>query len=87
MLEFNGKKPIRKNLTIEPIVLSDKQNQQLDKIMKSKKGTIYKRWKVRKVMISNTGSAGGSCCICRKLTNTYSKVSCRRLLSSSKILF
>jgi hypothetical protein len=62
MLEFNGKKPIRKNLTIEPIALSDEQNQELDKIMTSKKGSMYKRWKVRKTMISNTGSAGGSCC-------------------------
>ena len=40
MLEFNGKKPIRKNLTIEPIVLSNEQNQELDKIMTSKKGSL-----------------------------------------------
>jgi len=38
LLEFNGKRPLRKNLTVEPIVLSDEQNQQLDKIMRSKKG-------------------------------------------------
>ena len=71
MLEFNGKKPIKKNLTVEPIALSDKQNQQLEKIMKSKKGSIYKRWELRKVMFSNTGnntgSAGGSCCSCGQL--------------------
>ena len=38
MLEFNGKKPILKNLTIESIMLPEEQNQQLDRIMKSKKG-------------------------------------------------
>ena len=63
MLEFNGKRPLKKNLTIEPIALSDTQNQQLNKIMASKK----KRYKVRKVMFSSTGSAGGSCCICKNL--------------------
>ena len=67
MLEFNGKRPILKNLTIEHIVLSNEQNQQLDKIMKSKKGSIYKRFQLRKVMFSNTGRAGGSCCICKNL--------------------
>ena len=56
MLEFNGKRPILKNLTIEPIGLSAEQNQELDKIMTSKKGTLYKRYTVRKTMISNTGS-------------------------------
>ena len=66
MLEFNGKKPILKNLTIESIMLPEEQNQLLDRIMKSKKGSIYKRWKVRKAMLSSTGS-GGLCCICRKL--------------------
>ena len=45
MIEFNGNNPIRKNLTIEPIVLSNEQNQELDKIMRSKNGSIvYKRW-------------------------------------------
>ena len=58
VLEFNGKKPIRKNLTIEPIALSNEQNQQLDKIMKSKKESLYKHYKLRKTMINNTGSAG-----------------------------
>ena len=67
MLEFMGKKPIRKNLTIEPIMLSAEQNQQLEKIMASKKGTIYKHWKVRKVMINNIGNAVGYCCSCRQL--------------------
>ena len=67
VLEFNGKRPIRKNLTIEPIALSDEQNQQLEQIMTSKKGSMYKRWRLRKTMINSTGSAGGCCCICRKL--------------------
>ena len=67
MLEFNGKKPILKNLIIEPIMLSAEQNQELDKIMRSKKGDIYKRWKLRQTMINSTGSAGGSCCICENL--------------------
>ena len=53
LLEFNGKKPILKNLIIEPIMLSDQQNQQLEEIMKSKKGNIYKRFALRKVMINN----------------------------------
>ncbi len=65
-MEFNGKKPIRKNLTIEPIMLPEEQNQMLDKIMASKKNTVYKRWKLRKALISNTGS-GGLCCICRNV--------------------
>ena len=39
-LEFNGKKPIRKNLTVEPIMLSDEQNQQLDRIIKCTKKEI-----------------------------------------------
>ncbi len=69
MLEFLGKKPIRKNLTIEPISLSDEQHQQLDKIMTSKKGIIYKHYAIRNVMINNTGggSAGGRCSSCRQL--------------------
>ncbi len=41
VLEFNGKRPIRKNLTIEPIALSDEQNQQLEQIMTSKKGSMH----------------------------------------------
>ena len=44
MLEFNGKRPILKNLTIEPIMLSAAQIQQLDEIMEFKKGTVYKHW-------------------------------------------
>ena len=69
MLEFNGKRPIRKNLPIEPIILSDKQNQQLDKIMKSEKSNVYKRYMVRKTVFNSTGSgsAGGSCCVCENL--------------------
>jgi len=54
MLEFMGKKPILKNLTIQPIGLSDEQNQMLDRIMKSNKGTLYKHYAIRKRMISNT---------------------------------
>ena len=63
MLEFMGKKPILKNLTIEPIALSNEQNQILDKIIASKKGTLYKHYAIRKVMMNNTGggSAGGHC--------------------------
>ena len=38
MLEFMGKKPIRKNLTIGPILLSKEQNQQLEKVISSQKG-------------------------------------------------
>ena len=33
LLEFNGKRPILKNLTIEPIALSNEQNQELGKII------------------------------------------------------
>ena len=63
MLEFNGKRPILKNLIIEPIALSDEQNQELDKIIASKKGTLQKHYAIRKVMMNNTGggSAGGCC--------------------------
>ena len=47
MLEFNGKKPIRKNLTIEPITLTEEQNQQLEQIMKSKKGSLVQTVEVK----------------------------------------
>ena len=67
MLEFNGKKPILKNLTIDPIPLSNEQHQQLDKIISSKKASVYKDWKVRSIMINSTGSTMGYCCGCRKL--------------------
>ena len=56
MLEFNGKKPILKNLTIDPIPLSNEQHQQLDKIISSKKASVYKDWKVRSIMINRTGT-------------------------------
>ena len=62
-----GKRPILKNLTIEPIALSDKQHRQLDKIISSKKVTIYKHYAIRKVMINNTGSPVGYCLSCAKL--------------------
>ena len=62
-----GKKPILKNLIIEPIMLSAEQIQQLDKIMKSKNGSCYKKWKLRKTMTNIGGSAGGLCCSCREL--------------------
>ncbi|MGA8841988.1 MAG: hypothetical protein WB511_00230, partial [Nitrososphaeraceae archaeon] len=52
---------------IEPIALSNAQNQELDKIMKSEKGTLYKHYKLRKIMMNNTGSAGGRCTNCRQL--------------------
>ena len=67
MLEFMGKKPIRKNLTIQPIILSNEQNQQLEKIMASEKGSIYKHWKIRKTMMNITGTAVGYCLSCGKL--------------------
>ena len=62
MLEFNGKRPLKKNLTIEPIALSDTQNQQLNKIMASKK----KRYKVRKVMFSRYPEAQGEVAVSAK---------------------
>ena len=66
MLEFMGKRPIRKNLTIEPIPLSDEQNQQLEKIMKSEKASVYKHWKVRSIIMNITGITIGYCS-CGKL--------------------
>ena len=86
MLEFMGKKPIRKNLTIQPIILSNEQNQQLEKIMASEKGSIYKHWKIRKTMMNITGTAVGYCLSCGKLPTHIYKVPPFKSNISSKVL-
>ena len=75
MLEFKGKRPILKNLTIEPIALSPAQSQELDKILTSEKATVYKHWTGKDGNDEHYREYSWILQYCGQVTNACSKIS------------